>query len=112
MGGDYGEGLAELAADPRGGGEHQRDEAVFDQCFFGVGDGGGGGGGPAGAEMVLEVDGGGEADLVVGGGLGDEAEDGEGEAGLVRGFGEGGFGGAAGGGEGGEGEEEPVGEGF
>lgn len=46
--------------------------------------------------MVLEVDGGGMADLVVDGGFSDEAEDGEGIVGASSGVGEGGLGAAAG----------------
>ncbi|KAI6701640.1 hypothetical protein NL676_015964 [Syzygium grande] len=53
-----------------------------------------------GVEVALEVDGGGLADLLVDGGLGDEVEDGEGVAGAVGGIGEGGLGLAARGGEG------------
>ncbi|XP_056169575.1 uncharacterized protein LOC130138711 [Syzygium oleosum] len=97
-------------------GQHQGDDEGLDLLLLGVGDrgrgggrgglgvGGGGGvvggrrGGPAGAEVVLEVDGGGLADLLVDGGLDDEAEDGEGVAGAVGGVGEGGLGLAARGG--------------
>lgn len=46
--------------------------------------------------MVFEVDGGGLADRLVDGGLGDEAEDGEAVVGAVGGLGEAGFGAAAG----------------
>ncbi|XP_056170722.1 glycine-rich cell wall structural protein-like [Syzygium oleosum] len=109
-------------------GQHQGDDEGLDLLLLGVGDrargggrgglgvGGGGSGvggrrgGPAGAEVVLEVDGGGLADLLVDGGLGDEAEDGEGVAGAVGGVGEGGLGLAARGGGGGEGVEEALGE--
>lgn len=47
------------------------------------------------AEVVFEVDGGGVADLVVDGGFGDEAEDGEGVVGTRGGVGEGSLGAAA-----------------
>lgn len=60
--------------------------------------------------MVLEVHGGGLADLVVDGGLGDEAEDGEGVVGAGGGVGEGGLGAAAGLRGGGERVEEAFGE--
>lgn len=56
--------------------------------------------------MVLEVDGSGLADLVVDGGLGDQAEDGEGVVGAVGGLGEGGLSAAAGLRRGGESVEE------
>ncbi|KAI6684719.1 hypothetical protein NL676_030632 [Syzygium grande] len=62
-------------------------------------------GGPTGAEVVLQVDGDGLADLLVDGGLGDQAEDGEGIAGAVGGVGEGELGLAARGGARGEGKK-------
>lgn len=60
--------------------------------------------------MVLEIHGGGLADLVIDGGLGDEAEDGEAVVVTVGSVGEAGFGRAAGGGIGGESVEEALGE--
>ncbi|KAI6689708.1 hypothetical protein NL676_026536 [Syzygium grande] len=62
-------------------------------------------GGPTHAEVVLEVDGDGLADLLFDGGLGDEAEDSEGVAGAVGAVGEGGLGLATRGGGRGEGKK-------
>lgn len=117
---DDGEGFAELALDFGGGGEHERDDFGSDQLLLGVGNRGrgsnggglvgGGGGGPPGLKVVLEVDDGGYADLLVDGGLGDEAEDGAAVLGAVGGVEEGGLGLAAGLGGGGEGVEEALGE--
>ncbi|KAI6682160.1 hypothetical protein NL676_036041 [Syzygium grande] len=91
-------------------GQHHGDDEGLDLLLLDVKDrgrgggrgsldiGGGGGvvggrqGGPGGAEVVLEVDGGGLANLLVDGGLGDEAEDDEGVAGEVGGICEGGLG--------------------
>ncbi|XP_056160988.1 uncharacterized protein LOC130135550 [Syzygium oleosum] len=103
-------------------GQHQGDDEGLDLLLLGIGDrgrgGGRGGGGivggrrgvPAGAEVVLEVKGGGLADLLVDGGHGNKAEDGEGVAGAVGGVGKGGLGLATRGGGGGEGVEEALGE--
>lgn len=60
--------------------------------------------------MVLEVDRGGLADLLVDRGLGDEAEDGEGVVGALGSVGEGGLGLAARAGGRREGVEEALGE--
>ncbi|KAI6695014.1 hypothetical protein NL676_022724 [Syzygium grande] len=83
-------------------GQHKGDNEGLDLLLLGIGDRGRGGGrgsldvgaggvvggrrgGPAGAEVVLEVDSDGLADLLVDGGLGDEVEDGEGVVGAVGG---------------------------
>lgn len=82
VGTDDREGLGELGADATGNFEHEGDDEGFDLVLLGFGDGKViGGGRPAGAKMVLEVDGGSEADLLVDRVGGDEVEDGEGEAG-------------------------------
>lgn len=65
---------------------------------------------PPRAEVVLEVDGGGLADGLVDGGLGDEAEDSEAVVGAVGGLGEPRLGGAAGLGVRRESVEEALGE--
>lgn len=70
------------------------------------------GGRIAGAEEVLEMDGGGEADLGIGGGGGEETDEGQGEEGSVGGGGEGGFGVPAVLRKRGERVEEPLGEGL
>ena len=77
------------------------DEEGLDLLLLGVGNGDFIG--PASADVVLEVDGASEVDLLVDVGLGGETEDPDDEAGVVGGGGEGGFGMAAGLGDGEEG---------
>lgn len=79
--------------------EHEGDDKGFDLLLLGFGDSvlvvGRGIGGPSGLEVVFEVDGGGLPDLVIDGGFGDKAEDGEAVVGLLRDLGKRSLGAAA-----------------
>lgn len=111
---DNGQSFTELGLNSRGRIDHQRDDEGFNLLLFGVGNRGkdlgvtvgGRRRGPTGLEVILKSDSSGLADLVVDGGLGDEAEDGEAVVGFVGGIGESGLGTATGFGEWGESVKE------
>lgn len=115
MGGDEGQGFRELGSDKRRRrGEHQRKQEGLDLVLLRLRDHGtvGIGRGPAGANEVLEVNRGGQADLLVDGGTGNEAEESDGEARMIGGGGKGRLRGTSGLGGWRQALEEPLGEGF